>query len=80
MSLSQITMVSLEGLVNQNHQYRKFKELFNFNEVQAELRSVESPANYKGYGVDRIFKCLLLQFMEDLSDRELERYLGDSCC
>ena len=21
---------------------------------------------YKGYGVSRIFKCLLLQFMEDL--------------
>jgi len=30
-------------------------------------------ANYKGYGVVRLFKCLLLQFMEDLSDRELER-------
>ncbi len=26
----------------------------------------------------RLFKCLLLQFMEDLSDRELERYLADS--
>src|SRR6185436_5025721 len=48
------------------------------NEIEAELKSVESPANYKGYGVDRLFKCLLLQFMEDLSDRELERYLSDS--
>ena len=71
-------MVSLEELVSQKHQYRKFKGLFNFKEIEDELKSIESKANYKGYGVDRLFKCLLLQFMEDLSDRELERYLGDS--
>lgn len=29
-------------------------------------------------GVLRLFKCLLLQFMEDLSDRKLECYLSDS--
>ena len=29
-------------------------------------------------GSVRLFKCLLLQFMEDLSDRELVRYLSDS--
>jgi transposase, IS5 family len=78
MSSTQVTMVSLEELVSQTHQYRKFKELFNFKEIEPELKSVESGANYKGYGVGRLFKCLLLQFMEDLSDRELERYLGDS--
>lgn len=74
----QTTLVSLEELVSQNHQYRKFKELFNFEFIEAELKTVESPANYKGYGTSRLFKCLLLQFMEDLSDRELERYMGDS--
>ncbi|WP_341749823.1 transposase [Candidatus Tisiphia endosymbiont of Sialis lutaria] len=70
--------MSLEELVSEEHQYRKFKELFNFNKIQAELTSVEPASNYKGYGVERLFKCLLLQFMEDLSDRELERYLSDS--
>lgn len=78
MSSKQTTLVSLEELVSQNHQYRKFKELFNFEAIEPELKSVESPANYKGYGASRLFKCLLLQFMEDLSDRELERYIGDS--
>jgi len=78
MSSKQTTLVSLEELVSQNHQYRKFKELFNFELIESELKSVESPANYKGYGTSRLFKCLLLQFMEDLSDRELERYIGDS--
>lgn len=78
MSSKQITMVCLDQLVSAKHQYRKFKDLFDFTIASEELRSVESPANYKGYGILRLFKCLLLQFMEDLSDRELERYLSDS--
>lgn len=71
-------MISLDRLVSENHQYRKFKELFDFSIADKVLAQVESPTNYKGYGVARLFKCLLLQFMEDLSDRELERYLNDS--
>lgn len=78
MSLSQITMVSLDELVSGKHQYRKFKSLFDFDFATKELKGVEAAAAYKGYGILRIFKCLLLQFMEDLSDRELERYIGDS--
>ena len=39
---------------------------------------METANNNKGFGVLRLFKCLLLQFMEDMSDRELERYLSDS--
>jgi IS5 family transposase len=78
MSLKQITMVCLDQLVSSKHQYRNFKDLFDFTAASEELKSVESPANYKGYGVLCLFKCLLLQFMEDLSDRELERYLSDS--
>lgn len=78
MSSKQITMVSLDQLVSSKHQYRKFKEFFDFTVFFEELKSIESPANYKGYGILRLFKCLILQFMEDLSDRELERYLSDS--
>jgi IS5 family transposase len=78
MSSNQITLVSLNQLVSSAHQYRKFKELFDFKTAAKELAEVESKANYKGFGVLRLFKCLLLQFMEDLSDRELERYLSDS--
>lgn len=75
---SQITMISQEQLVSEGHEYRRFKGLFDFKAIEGELKKVEKDANYKGYGVMRTFKCLLLQFMEDLSDRELERYLEDS--
>ena len=78
MSEHQITAVSLDQLVSKDHQYRKFKELFNFRAIGPQLSAAESNNNYKGYGIVRLFKCLLLQFMEDLSDRELERYLADS--
>jgi hypothetical protein len=47
----QINMVSLDQLVNENHQYRKFKELFDFEAVEKELVAVEKYNNYKGYGI-----------------------------
>ena len=45
MSSKQITMVCLDQLVNTKHQYRKFKDLFDFTAATEELKSVESPAN-----------------------------------
>jgi transposase, IS5 family len=75
---NQITMISLDELVSDKHQYRKFKSLFNFKAIESDLLNVETDNNNKGFGVLRLFKCLLLQFMEDMSDRELERYIADS--
>ncbi|WP_341754480.1 hypothetical protein [Candidatus Tisiphia endosymbiont of Dioctria rufipes] len=39
-------MVCLNQLVNANHQYRKFKELFDFEVAAKELKTIESKANY----------------------------------
>lgn len=78
MSSNQSTKVSLDHLVDENHQYRKLKSIFNFNDANRELLVVESKSGYKGYGILRIFKCLLIQFIEDMSDRELEQYLCDN--
>jgi IS5 family transposase len=71
-------MVSLEELIPADHIYRKFLKLWEFRNVKRELYEIEKDNNYKGYGSLRLFKCLLLQFMEDLSDRELERYLREN--
>jgi IS5 family transposase len=78
MRLSQVEMVSLEDLVSSSHDYRKFCAAFDFSALSEELRGVEKDAAYKGYGAPRLFKSLLLQFMEDLSDRELMRYLQEN--
>lgn len=74
----QVEMVSLEELVPANHSYRKFKELWNFTDIGKELEKIEFDSDHKGYGVFRLFLALLLQFTEDLSDRELERYLSEN--
>ena len=71
-------MISLEELVPSNHMYRKFSSLWNFTIAQQHLAAVEKANNYKGYGIVRLFKCLLLQVLEDLSDRELARYLSEN--
>jgi len=72
--LHQAELVSLEELVSEGHIYRKFKELWDFRFLESELKLLDSKT-YKGFGSYRLFMCLLLQFMEDLSDRELEQFM-----
>lgn len=74
----QVEMISLDELVPATHNYRKFKTIWSFKYVDKQLRKLEKDNPYKGYGLSRLFKCLLLQFMEDLSDRELERYIQEN--
>jgi transposase, IS5 family len=75
---TQVEMVSLNELVSQGHQYRKFVQAFDFNEIYPMLAKVQSDNNYQGYTLKRLFLCLLLQFMEDVSDRELERMIQEN--
>ena len=74
----QVEMVNLEELVSSTHQYRKFSKVFDFSEIEKSLNSIEKEAAYKEYGVSRLFRRLVLQFMEDISDRELERYIREN--
>ena len=78
--LNQVEMVTLEELVPQDHSYRKFLQYFNFDSVAYRLRKLEKNEDTGaiGYGLDRLFRCLLLQFIEDLSDRELEKMLQEN--
>lgn len=74
----QTEIVNLEDLVPSEHIYRRFSKLWSFQNASAILNKLESENNYKGYGLLRLFKCLLLQFMEDISDRELERFISEN--
>ena len=76
--MPQYELVNLEELVVANHEYRKFKLLWKFKEIEKTLQKLKSNNPHEGYGINRLFKCLLLQFMEDLSDRELERYIREN--
>jgi transposase, IS5 family len=74
--MDQLEMVTLDSLFPSTHPYRRFHEYLPG--VQKTLGDVVQFKGADGYGVERLFHCLLLQFMEDLSDRELERYLEEN--
>ena len=65
----------LDELVSENHEYRKILKLFNWTELTKPLRTLYSKEGRKGYSVEQGFKILFLQFLKDLSDREMEERL-----
>ena len=75
---SALEIVSLETLVSPDHIYRKYKNIWDFSFIRSEVEKLETDNQFKGYGCYRLFLCLLVQFMEDLSDRELARYLYEN--
>lgn len=74
----QFEMICLEDLVPENHNYRKFAKIWSFKFVEKRLKKFEKENPHKGHGLLRLFKCLLLQFMENYSDRELERFIQEN--
>lgn len=69
--------VPIENLVKKNHPYREILKLVEFDSVRPILSGCIKESNSK-YKLVQAFKMLLLQYMEDLSDRELERYLEEN--
>jgi len=76
--MHQIEMISLDSLVPEAHAYRRFASIWSFSRVEKRLKKFEKANPYKGFGLLRLFKCLLLQFMENTSDRELEKFLQEN--
>ena len=76
--MHQVEMINLDNLIPATHSYRKFDSIWDFSSISKKLKRLEKDNPHKGYGTLRLFKCLLLQFMEDLSDRELDRYIEEN--
>lgn len=68
----------LEKLVETHHVYRRILKAIDLDKLLRPLESLYSDTGTPGEPVMRGFKCLLLQHWENLSDRQLERYLKDS--
>ena len=74
----QVESISLEDLVPRDHRYRYFKSVFTERFVRVQLSGLNTDIGRSGYGIERLFHCRLLQFMEDLSDRECELFLQEN--
>lgn len=75
---NQIEMISLEQLIGAEHIYRKMYASTDIAGLckAAKVKSYNMGAD--GFGAERLLKCLLLQFVEDLSDRNMERFMNEN--
>jgi len=78
MKLKQIEMISLEDLVRRHHPYRHLHAIWDFTAVEKRLVNLDKASQVGEYGLLGVFKCLLLQYLEDLSDQELARYIQEN--
>jgi IS5 family transposase len=69
---------TVDELVRSDHEYRLMLKVLDWGKLTWPLRALYSDLGRGGYPVEQGFRCLLLQFLEDLSDRELERYLQEN--
>lgn len=67
--------IDLTEQVSGKHELWDITNTVNLSALAYRLKDLESMVGRHGYGVDVGLKCLFLQFMYDLSDRELEREL-----
>lgn len=68
----------LESVVKSDHAYRKLLKQINFHKLVKPLENLYSKTGTPGEPIARGFKALLLQHWEDLSDRQIERYLTEN--
>jgi len=78
MKTEQMEMVSVEQLMPKDHTYRKLKSLLDFARIAKSANIKKHDTGAEGYGKLRLVMCLILQFMEDLSDREFERFISEN--
>lgn len=62
----------LASIIPPDHAYRKLNRLINFGKISKSLEKTYSHLGQPGIPAARGLKALLLQFWEDLSDREME--------
>ena|GEM_PF-1659733 len=78
MGTAQMEMVNVEQLIPETHTYRRLKSLLQFPSIVRAAKVPESEVGAIGFGRIRLILCLILQFMEDLSDREAK--IGSRKC
>lgn len=58
-------------LITAGHPYQAYKQVLNFEILMQKLTDLSFVHGSRGFCIDRLFLCLSLQFMEDISDRAI---------
>ena len=78
MNINQIELVSVDSLIAVDHPYRKLKETLDFDRLVGAVKVDVSDLGAIGFTVGRLVMCLILQFMENLSDRQFQRFMKEN--
>lgn len=68
----------LEKMIRPDHVFRRLNDLLDFDCLTTPLRSLYSDVGATGLDVKKGIKCLLIQFWEDYSDRQMEKALEEN--
>src|SRR3546814_12526346 len=68
----------MDELVPVNHPYRKLLSIVNFSEFCKPLHALYKDFGRPGYHIESGFAALVLHWLDDLSDRELERFFQEN--
>jgi len=68
----------LEKMVAKDHPFRKLNQIINFAEIVSPYYGLYSEIGTKGIDILKGFKCLLVQYWEDYSDRQMERAVAEN--
>ena len=75
----QVTRITQHQLVGKDHPYRKILAIIDFRKLCAHLQKHNSNIHeHQGYGIITLFKALLLQLMQELSDRAMQKFLEEN--
>jgi IS5 family transposase len=70
--------ISVDSLVQNDHPYRKLDQLLDFSYLGRQYANLYSHLGRQEKGAEFALRCLVLQFLEDVSDREMARYLHEN--
>ena len=70
-------MFVLDAIVDKKHPYRAYDRVVDFRALAKPLRARYSDQGRREIGAERGLRMPILQFAEDRSDREMERFMRD---
>lgn len=73
-----LTDTTCAKLVKEDHPYRKINRVLDLSELEEEFFGLYSEKGANGLPISKGLRALILQFMEDYSDRQMERALQEN--
>jgi len=68
----------MEGLVRADHPFRVLNSSLKLDSLARQYRHLYAHVGARGIAIERAVRCLVVQWLEDYSDREMERALQEN--